>query len=97
MVVCDYADRYAPEMKKLKKQKMKCASFAPSLATGRHDNIHLQPMKKKKNIAVMSGKQSAVVLELEYLSSSFHREKESMCVNDVLGRLGKENLNVKTA
>jgi len=101
MVVVDFADGFAAKMskKKLKqkqgKSNIRGGPFVASLKTRRHgDRLPLQPIKKNR-VAVMSGMQSAVAPELEYLSSSFHREKENISVNDVVGQLGKENLNVR--
>lgn len=90
MVVVGFADRFAAKVKK----KTRRGPFAPSLKNSRHNMLHMQ-LIKKKDIVEMSGEQPAVAPELEYLSPSFHREKESISVNDVVGRLGKENLNVR--
>lgn len=91
MVVANFADRFSGRMKKKKVKR----PFAASMKTSRHgDVIAMRPIEMKQ-FAVKSGKQSSVAPELEYLSSSFRREKEDMCMNDAVERLGRENLNVR--
>ncbi len=97
MVVVDFADRFSGRMMKKKKvkQNLRRRPFVASMKTSKNGYMRLlQPMEMKQ-FAVQSGKQSSVAPELEYLSSAFRPEEESISMNGAVGRLGKENLNVR--